>query len=140
MITLNRSPASLAAELRRIKADVVSEINAAAGSVRARYITAIAGQDMIYREKEREALAYLSADPAPVDLSAFPFLSVEAAALGVSVYQLAQIVLFKADEWRAIGPELEALRVASIAAVEVAPNALSVWGAQIDFNKAIEGL
>ncbi|MBY6141114.1 hypothetical protein KUV26_16885 [Leisingera daeponensis] len=137
MITLKRSAASKAAELAGLRAFAVASIAAATDEVRRRYITSIAGQEMVYWEKEREAAAYLAADPEPADLSAFPFLDAEAAALGLDVYQLAQIVLFKAAEWREVGPRIEALRVGFGDAAGKAQTAAELDEVLADFRQAI---
>lgn len=137
MITLRRSAASKAVDLARLRAGAVAAISATTDEVRRRYITAIAGQDMVYQEKEQEAVAYLAADPEPADMSAFPFLDAEAAALGLDVYQLAQIVLFKADEWRKIGPRIEALRVGFGNIASAAQSAAEIDRAVEDFRQAI---
>lgn len=137
MIVLSRSAASRAAEIARLRADGRAAINAATHAARKELITDIAGQDMVYREKELEAVKYLAASPEPVDLKPFPFLSAEAAARGISVYQLSQIVLFMADRWRDLGPKVEALRVSFGDAVDAAETPSEIDGLVADFKLAV---
>lgn len=136
-LVLNRTPVSKKKELDQAKAQVLRTVNTAIGEKRKDYITAIAGQEMIYLEKEREAKSYLAADPEPVDLTGFPFLAAEAGAAGYTPYQLAQIILFKAEQWRGVGPQLEALRVGTGVAIDLAESLEAVAEILADFQIAM---
>ncbi|KPP88744.1 MAG: hypothetical protein HLUCCO07_11975 [Rhodobacteraceae bacterium HLUCCO07] len=106
----------LEAEQRKL----IGEINTAIGKMRQAHITALPGQEMIYTAKEAEAKAYLAEDPEPEDLDDYPFLAAEVGVTAETPYQLAQIWLYMASEWRTVGPQLENLRLALIGDAEAA--------------------
>ena len=55
-----RSAVQVAEELSRARRAAAFQINQHRGQVRMRFITSIAGQDMVYQEKERVARAWMS--------------------------------------------------------------------------------
>jgi hypothetical protein len=138
MITLSRSVGSKAAQLARHRATAIDEVGAITDRVRRLFITSIAGQEMIYLAKEREAQEYLSASPAPGDLSGFPFLAAEVLASGLPVFQVAEIILFKADQWRAVGAQIEALRSGVGIAIGGASSAGEITVVLDDFRQAMD--
>lgn len=140
MITLSRSSASKLAELARIRASAVDGINATTHVTRQKFITSIAGQDLIYLEKEREAVAYVAATRAPADLDDFPFINAEAIATGLAPWQISQIILFRASLWRKIGPEIEVLRIGALSAVDFASGPAELTGILDDFISAMGDL
>ncbi|MCL4064961.1 hypothetical protein M3484_00005, partial [Pseudomonas sp. GX19020] len=78
-------------------------------TARARLITALPGQDMIYLAKEAEARAWVEAS-AP-DMAGFPLLAAEIGITAPDADQLAQLWLNMADLWRSAAAGLEALRL-----------------------------
>jgi hypothetical protein len=125
---------------KRTPADALAEHKMAArgrimrlsGDVRAKYLSIIPGQEMIYLSKEREAAAYLAGAPGD-----YPFLTAEVGETGETVAQVAQVVLNLAAGWRVIGAEIEALRVRANAAVTAAATLAEVDAALASFTTAI---
>ena len=99
------------------KAAAISEINAAAGLARQKFITTCPGQEMIYIAKEREALAFLAAPT--VDLAAYPLLAAEVGVTAPTPWELAQIWANVAVYWRGLAGQIEGARMRAIAQVEV---------------------
>jgi hypothetical protein len=123
MTIIRRDPARVAAAIaRRLEQDRVAAVgkaNAQIGRIRTRFITALPGQDLIYKAKEDEARAYLAAGE-PEDLDGFPFLAAEVGVLAPTAGQVAQIWLNLGDHWRAIAASLEGLRMAAVNALAAA--------------------
>lgn len=113
-------------ELTKAIISGVHTINSVAGSVRSTWITVSAGQEMIYLRKEREAIEYLSLDPAPTDLSNFPLLSAEVGITADDPNQLSQIWLNMANLWIPIAAAIEATRLAHINIIEAATDVSEV--------------
>lgn len=116
MITLRRSAASLAAPLRNAKSEASQQISQLASDLRQIFIPAIAGQELTYQEKEKQALAYIAASPEPdptnvQDMDHYGFIFGEVGVTAPSPYQVAQIILFKAQAFRSVGPKIERLRL-----------------------------
>ena len=108
------------ARLARDTDRAIAEINAAADSARRRFITAIAGQEMIYLRKEDEARRYLALDPEPTDLAGFPMIEAEVGITAPTAYQIAQIWLFMSNQWILAAAQIEAARLSGIEAARVA--------------------
>ena len=140
MMIVNRSAASKAAELAILKYDGVMKINTHAHATRKKYISDIAGQDMMYLRKEAEAIEYMkltgladeSGSVAP-SLDKFPFLREDSMALGLTGVELSRIILFKADQWAILGPKMEGLRVGANNNVGRATSAVDIDFAVNDF-------
>jgi hypothetical protein len=117
----------------------VEEINARVDQLRRRYITSIAGQEAIYLRKEAEARAYLAAE-AP-ELADYKWLAAEVGITAPTAYELAQIWLNKAHIWaELVGPQIEGLRQASIAAVQAAASGPAIEAALAAAVTALEAL
>jgi hypothetical protein len=97
-----------------LDARLLAKIDRDAGAFRSRFITSIPGQETTYRLKEDEALAWEDGVSDPAD---FPYLREEAAAKGVTIAQLAAVVLGIAAQWRVLNPKIEAARTAAKDAV-----------------------
>lgn len=109
------------------------KIDAEAEAIRTRFITPGAGQAMTYLRKEAEARAY-AADPT----TAVPFLTVEAAATGTTVADLAAEVIAQANAWAVIGPQIEGARLAAKKAVKGATNIADMHqAATVDWAAAV---
>lgn len=121
-----------AAELIDRRASAFAIIKAAAGAARAKYISTIPGQEMIYLAKEREAVAYLAGEPGD-----YPFLAAEVGETGETIEQVAQVILNLAAAWRVIGAGIEALRVRANAAVHAAEDVEAVDAALAVFTEGI---
>ena len=98
-------------ELTAAKAIAVASINTLIGNIRAEYITVIPGQEMIYGDKEKEAIAFLAEPTIPSDLTPYPFIEGEVGLTAPSAYEVAQVFVNKAAMWRPLGAQLEQLRV-----------------------------
>lgn len=125
MIIVKRSAASIAKDIAALREQGVAQINAATDVARRRFITDIAGQDMIYLEKEREAVSYVALASEPADHAQYPFIGAEVLATGFTAYQVAQITLYKASLWRVVGAQIETLRIAALAEVAVSVGDIS---------------
>lgn len=93
-------------DLDVLRAYLAASIDAQAEQIRQQFLTPGAGQGMTYIRKEMEARAWIVDNGAPV-----PFLTVEAAARGMTVADLAAEVIQLADAWVAIGSTIEGLRM-----------------------------
>lgn len=131
---LSAQEAAVLAKAKRLATD---RINAHAGEVRARFVTVIPGQEMIYLIKESEARAYL-ADPAPV-LVDYPFISAEIGITGISAEEVAQIYVNLAAILRATAAQLETARLGTIAAIEAATAPAAIEAALVGYRAALEG-
>jgi hypothetical protein len=116
-------------DLDAVRNALYAKIDSAAEDVRARFVTAGSAQAMIYLKKEDEARAVVWGQSKPT-----PFLSAEAAATGVTVANLAALVVAKADAWAAKAAEIEALRRRAKARVAQAINIAAMHAAaQVDW-------
>lgn len=98
-----------------VERNLIAEIDAQAEAVRAQFITSGAGQAMTYEQKRLELAAFDAGDEGP-----FPFFEAEAAARGVTVSDVAAEVRAATEQWRIVGAEIEAKRLAAKAAVRAA--------------------
>jgi hypothetical protein len=115
--------------LPEYKAQAKKAIDEAAGRARARYITAVPGQEATYQAKAAEADAYVAAGR-PADTSAYPILTAEAQARGISVSALADLVRATRDQWIQLAAAIEALRIGGKLAVEAAADHAAVDAAR----------
>ncbi|QCI92321.1 hypothetical protein [Novosphingobium sp. EMRT-2] len=115
-------------------AHMCAAIDQQAEATRGEFITSGSGQAMTYLRKEAEAAAYLADNSAVV-----PFLTAEALATGVTVAALAAVVAARAAQWAAIGPRIEAARMAAKQAVAAAANiAAAVSAAHVDWATVVQ--
>ncbi len=105
------------------RADVITQINTAIGEIRARYITVLPGQKMLYLQKEAEARAFL-ADPDP-DLTDYPLIAAEIGITGATPEQVAQVYLNLAAMLRTTAAQLEQLRLSCVLMAETATTPVS---------------
>lgn len=125
-----------AAILARAKRLATDRINQIAGEVRARFVTVIPAQDMVYLLKEAEARAFL-ADAAPV-LANYPFIAAEIGITGITAEEVAQVYVNLAAILRATAAQLETARLGTIAAIEVAADAAAIDAALGGYLSALE--
>jgi len=127
------SAAQAAAEtLERHREAILARIKQVSGETRAKYISVIPGQEMIYLAKEAEAAAFVAGEQGD-----YPFLSAEVGETGETLDQVAQVVLNLAAGWRAIGANIEALRVRANAAVLAAETIAEIDAAFATFKSGI---
>ena len=110
----------IAAKLQAAKTAAIGRINAAAGDLRRSFITSIPGQEMLYLAKENEARLYI-ADPAP-DMADYPLTAAEIGPglTAPDAWSLAQIWLNMGAQWRAVGAQIETVRLGAVYAIEAA--------------------
>lgn len=139
----SRSETSKALELNGCKDKAKDAVNKRMDQIRSQFITPIAGQDMIYMAKEAEALAYVAAMPEPNTVTGweqdYPFIAGEVGSTGSSPYEVAQVYLNLAAQWRYIGSQLEKLRIATIQAISSAQSETAVDNALGQFEAAMTG-
>lgn len=111
-----RSAEERAAELQAARQAAIARVNAAAGAIRARFVTQIPAQEMLYLRKEAEARAWI-ADPAP-DLADYPLLAAEIGVTAPTAAELAQIWLNLAQIWISVAAPLETARLSGVGALE----------------------
>lgn len=88
-----------------------TEIDAAAGSARSRFITTVPGQDSAYRAKYEEAHAFIAAGYSATSF-AIPWIEAEASTAGITVVAAADRIRARGDAWNLVlGPRIEALRI-----------------------------
>lgn len=139
-VTLTRTATSIATEISTCQTAAVAAINAAIGDKRTGFITAIPGQEMIYGDKEAEALAYLALDPEPADLSGFRWMPGEIGVTATTPYELAQVWVNTAAMWRIIGPQLEHLRLGTIAQVQAATTPAAIDAILSSFTTTLQAI
>lgn len=134
-VQLARSAASLAAELARVRDDARALVNGTVGDMRARFITVMVGQEMIYREKKAEAESYTATAPVyPLSLDDYPFIAAEVGVTAPTAKDVAELWLAQAALWKTIGAQLETLRLSAIAAIAAAPTVAAVDAALSSFE------
>ena len=109
-----------------IRKDHISMVNTRINDIREKFITPISAQDMIYMEKEKEAKAYVLADPEPTDLSEFPFIASEVGYTADTSFGVAQVYLNLGAQWRTIAAQLENARIGYISQIEQAQTRLEI--------------
>jgi hypothetical protein len=120
---LNKPP------LADYKAQAQDAIDQSAGRARARYITVAPGQEATYQAKSAEADAYVAAGR-PADTSAYHILTAEAAARGVTVSAVADLVRATRDQWTQLAAAIEGIRIGGKLAVENAADHAGVDAAR----------
>lgn len=88
-----------------------TEIDAAAGAARARYMTTVAGQTETYAAKAADAAAYRSAGY-PLPATDFAWVAAEAQATSKTPQEAADVILATRDAWTTIGVAIERDRMA----------------------------
>lgn len=112
-----RTADDLAAELSAARGRAIAQVNGWAAQERAKHITAIPGQDMIYLAKEAEAIRWLGADPAPTDPADFPLIAAEIGITAETSDQLAQLWVNLGHLWRGLAAQIETARLGTIKAI-----------------------
>lgn len=117
------------------RAYAIDQVNYLAGRERLKLITNIPGQDMIYLQKESEAIAYLSEDPEPATLENYPFLEAEVGITATTALEVAQTYYTLSGQFKAAGAALENARLGAIVAIEGSTDA-AVMEATLEAYKA----
>lgn len=103
-------------------------VNAAAGRARARYLTDIAGQDIVYAAKEQQARAYRATVVLGVPTGQpGAYLAAEAAATNRAALAVADSVISAATTWSTqTGPAIEGARMRGLAAINAATTSTAI--------------
>lgn len=102
--------------LEPLREKMLAEVEAGAGWAREQFITVSPGQAAVYARKLREAEAWQTGN----DPASAPFLSQEAAATGVTIGVLADVVLAAEARWITAGAAIEAARMGAKIAIGAA--------------------
>lgn len=122
------------------------KVNSKVGAVRERYITVAPGQEMIYLGKEAEAKRLLApySDLPPWQYAGweqeYPFIAKEVGVTAPNPREVAETFLTLAAQWRAVGSDLEALRVSTNRALETAATPDEIDTIMQAFNAALEAV
>ena len=134
-------------DLAGLRTAAIARVNAAAGAVRARFVTVIPAQDMVYLEKAAEARRYLTLYPDPADAPAaldpspelgFPFLAAEIGITAPTAHAVAGVYVAGAARFRAAGAAIESLRLGAVAAIEAAQTPAAIAAAEADATAALQ--
>lgn len=124
------------------KEQAIAEINCLTGITRKKYITVIPGQDMLYKEKEIQAVNYLAASPEPNTVSGweteYPSIAREVGITADTPANVATVIVHLADIWRDIGSLLDQFRLGAILTVENATDRTAIDQAVSNFQTAVE--
>ena len=115
---------NLTKDLTPLKEAAALKIDTEAELARGRYITAGAGQAMVYLEKERQAEAVV-ANP-DIDPTHVALIQVDADIAGSSLFDAAVVVLTLANYWRTVSPAIEDKRMRAKAQVQIATNPAAI--------------
>jgi hypothetical protein len=105
--------------LDQLKEKLRAEIDAAAETARAGFVTLNAGQALVYGRKLREAELIL-ADPDAVQLGEVPHIAVEAEENNVSLFEAAVTIVTTEHHWSQASVEIERRRMLAKRAVDQA--------------------
>lgn len=119
-------------DLAGLKAALLVQIDSAAESVRALYITPGSGQAMTYLAKADEAERLMGTQhPDEADPADYPLLSAEVGITGASLADVGAVVLTAYRQWQVIGGAIERARLAAKAAIAAAENAAEARAAAL---------
>lgn len=117
--------------LEKVRASAIAEVNRVSGEIRARFITVIPGQEMLYLLKEREAIRWLEAtSPDPAD---YELIAAEVGITAPDAGQVAQVYVNMAAMLRQTAAQLETLRLGTIAVMEGASETAAIEAALAQF-------
>lgn len=124
------------------RATAIHEVNERMGEVRQKFITNIAGQDMIYGTKEKEAERFLTADPDPTTETGweqiYPFIAGEVGVTAPTAFEVAQIYANMAAQWKTLGSQLESLRVETSTAIQNSTSETEIEAILNQFRTTLE--
>lgn len=107
-----------AGALDRAKAETTARIRRDAEETRVRFITPGHGKAQEYQQKVAEIRLFFD-DPEP-DGETYPMIYAEAAGLGVTAAQAAELIRTAYTAWQTIGAEILRRELAAVAAVQAA--------------------
>ncbi|NTT87832.1 hypothetical protein [Tabrizicola fusiformis] len=121
-----------------VRLAAIEAVNRCIGEIRARYITAIPGQEMIYLKKEEEARRYIAQEPEPSSLSDYPMIAAEIGITAPTAWQIAQIWMQMSALLSSTAAGLEGLRLGTIAALDAATTPDSISAILAGFQTSLE--
>jgi hypothetical protein len=114
------------------------DIDTLAEQKRLTYISAGNGQVLVYEKKEQQAQAFK--DGGYANPENYPFVQKEAAAVGLTPTEMADLILLRASEWENVGSSIEALRRAAKIAVEAAINTPEIEGIMTQYQTDLDAI
>lgn len=127
-----RPVVDLEAELAASKAVNIQLLEAAARRAREAFISSDPTKQVAYAQKFKEAAAVIATPEAEDFTSIAPILLAEAPARGLTIQQLAGVVLAKGSAWLAAAGQIEAAVVQAKAAITAATSANDVEAAMAE--------
>jgi|LakMenEpi03Aug12_release.lakeMendotaPanAssembly.Ray.scaffolds.fasta_scaffold08531_15 hypothetical protein len=118
---------------------VHGEIDRVSGITRLRFITVSAGQEVTYIAKLEDAKAYIAAGY-PTNSAPYVWVHNEAIATGATPTQVADLIVYTAGLWSAVGSQVEGARQAAKMAVSAAGSVQDMEDILGDFKVAMAGL
>jgi len=116
--------------LEPIREGLIGLVNHNCGQFRTQFITDVPGQQASYLTKETEAKAWTP----DADLVDFPFLAAEAEYTGMTVADIAALVLATAAAWRGLAAKIEGRRRGAMIELAAATDiAALVRGSTVDW-------
>lgn len=125
--------------LDQIKVAAAWRVDQLAGQKRLKYTTSAPGQEMTYVSKLADAKAYIAAGY-PSDASPYPWIHAEATACSATPAQVADLIVYTAAQWTAVGAQIEGARQAAKRTGTLATTAAAVYAAEAAFIAAVTGL
>lgn len=138
MLQVSRTDSSKTIELASFREEAEQRVATITSNVRRKFIPSIVGQEITYSEKEKQALAFLSQETEPAsDDSDYGFIFGEVGITAETAYQVAQVILYKADILRQVGPMIEHIRLKATNAISIAQDKESIDVIVAEFEEDI---
>lgn len=132
---------SLDRPIAEYRQKALNRLTEAIKEIRNGIVTDLPGQQMIYLRKEEQARALVAAVTAgQIPVSAdYPLLAAEVGITAQTIYQVAQVILFKSTLWQKIAAVLEKYRFEQAAALDAATESSIAALTEVDHRAAIIG-
>jgi len=125
--------------LAQLQAEAAARVDALAGATRLNYVTIAPGQEMTYTAKLADANAYIAAGY-PTDASPYPWINTEATLTSSTPTAVADLIIYTAGLWGAIGATIEGRRLATKQTIAGATNSGQIDAAEQVFIMAMQSL
>jgi len=122
--------------LSTLQSEAADRIDALSGKTRLKYVTVSPGQEMTYTAKLADAKAYIAA-AYPVDATPYTWIATEATMTGATPTQVADLIVYTAGLWGAVGATIEGSRQAAKMAVNAATTVTGIRTAEQSFITAM---
>ena len=87
------------------------QIDETAGWLRGQFVTTTEGQDAVYLEKAKQAIAFQSTGFDVATIDTFPMIKLEAEVIGSTYQAFAELVIANSSSWAILGAIIEAMRI-----------------------------